>query len=172
LDDWIYGTLYIHTTRDYRQNSAIAVLRTFQFTVTHSLGFSVFTRRILATDLWQSHCNFKAHMKSSLHRLIPLLPFLLIYLTMPCPELDNLTTILSNDLLCPFISLRQGPHRKHSLSIVEVCLLIRCLITDVLLLRAYASAGMCIPNRCLAMNLYVTMYLWFYFKQNSVFRSK
>jgi hypothetical protein len=28
---------------------------------------------------------------------------------------------------------------------------------DVLLLRAYASAGMCLPNRCLAMGLYVTL---------------
>jgi hypothetical protein len=27
LDDWIYGTLYIHTTRDCRQYSAIAILQ-------------------------------------------------------------------------------------------------------------------------------------------------
>jgi hypothetical protein len=51
LDDWIYCTLYIHITRDYRQYSAIAALHTLQFTVTHALGFSVFTSRILATDL-------------------------------------------------------------------------------------------------------------------------
>jgi hypothetical protein len=50
LDDWIYCTLYIHTTRDYSQYSAIAILHTFQFTVTHELGFSVFTSRIQATD--------------------------------------------------------------------------------------------------------------------------
>jgi hypothetical protein len=31
--------------------SAIAIQHTFQFTVTHALGFSVFTSRILATDL-------------------------------------------------------------------------------------------------------------------------
>jgi hypothetical protein len=43
-------TLYNHfgSTRNY---SAIADLRTLQFTVTHALGFSVFTSRILATDL-------------------------------------------------------------------------------------------------------------------------
>jgi hypothetical protein len=46
----IYFTLYIHTIRDYRQQSAVAILHTFQFTVTHSLGFSVFTSRILETD--------------------------------------------------------------------------------------------------------------------------
>jgi hypothetical protein len=36
--------------RDYRQYSAIADLHTLQFAVTHALGFSVFTSRILATD--------------------------------------------------------------------------------------------------------------------------
>jgi hypothetical protein len=51
LNDWIHCALYIHTTRDYRQNSAIAVLHTLQFTVIYALGFSVFTSHILATDL-------------------------------------------------------------------------------------------------------------------------
>jgi hypothetical protein len=37
----------------------------------HTLGFSVFTSRILATDLQQSHCHFKSRMKSFLHLLIP-----------------------------------------------------------------------------------------------------
>jgi hypothetical protein len=41
LDDYI----------DYRQYSAIADLHTLQFTATHALSFSVFTSRILATDL-------------------------------------------------------------------------------------------------------------------------
>jgi hypothetical protein len=36
------------TTGNY---SAIANLHTLQFTFTHALGFSVFTSRILATDL-------------------------------------------------------------------------------------------------------------------------
>jgi hypothetical protein len=51
LDDWIYCTLYIHTALIYRQYSAIAIIHTLQFTVTHALGFSAFTSRILATDL-------------------------------------------------------------------------------------------------------------------------
>jgi hypothetical protein len=51
--DWMIGfidTLYIPlgTTGNY---SAIADLHTLQFTVTHALGFSIFTSRILATDL-------------------------------------------------------------------------------------------------------------------------
>jgi hypothetical protein len=77
LDDLIYCTLYIHTARNYRQYSAIAILHTLQFIVTHALGFSVFTSRILATDPSQSHCNFKSHMMSSLHRLISSLGIIL-----------------------------------------------------------------------------------------------
>jgi hypothetical protein len=73
LDDCIYCTLYIHTVRKYRQYSAIAILHTFKFTVPHALGFSVLTSHIPATDLSQYHCNFKSHVKSSWHRLIPFL---------------------------------------------------------------------------------------------------
>jgi hypothetical protein len=64
----------IHTTQDYRQYSAVAILHTFQFAVTHALGFSAFTSRILAMDLSQSHCNVKSHVKYSLHSLINFLP--------------------------------------------------------------------------------------------------
>jgi hypothetical protein len=51
--DWMIGfidTLYtqLGTTGNY---SAIADPHTLQFTVTHTLGFSVFTSRILVTDL-------------------------------------------------------------------------------------------------------------------------
>jgi hypothetical protein len=52
--DWMIGfidNLYIHTTQDYRYYSANADLHTLQFAVTHTLGFSVFISRILATDL-------------------------------------------------------------------------------------------------------------------------
>jgi hypothetical protein len=105
-------------------------------------------------------------MKSSLHSPIPFLPFLLSHLRLLFllshlrllpPELDPILD-KSNNLLCPFIILRHGPRRKHSLSIVEKAyLLICCLTMDVLLLRVYASAGTCLPSRCLAMGLYVTV---------------
>jgi hypothetical protein len=90
LDDWIYCTLYIHTVRDYRQYSSIAILHTFQFTATHALGFSVFTSRILATDFSQSHWHFKSHMETSFHSLIHFLSFLLSHLRLPSPELDQI----------------------------------------------------------------------------------
>jgi hypothetical protein len=90
LHDWIYCTLYIHTTRDHRQYSAVAILHTLQFTVTQALGFSVFTSRILATDLWQSHDHFKSYMKSSSHGLTHFLSLLLNHLRLPSPKLDPL----------------------------------------------------------------------------------
>jgi hypothetical protein len=42
---------YNHTTRTYKQYSAIADLHNLQFTVAHALGCSVSTSRIRATDL-------------------------------------------------------------------------------------------------------------------------
>jgi hypothetical protein len=60
LNDLIYWHL-IHTTRSYKCYSALANLHTLQFTVTHTLAFSVFTSRILATDLQQSHCHCSTH---------------------------------------------------------------------------------------------------------------
>jgi hypothetical protein len=115
-------------------------------------------------------------MKSSLHSLLPFLSFLLHHLRLPSPELDQflgkltqmsssstelsqlLITTNSNDFLRPFETHRHGPRRKHCLFIVEkTCLLIRCLAKDVML-RVLATAGMCLPSRCLAMGLYVTTY--------------
>jgi hypothetical protein len=66
-------TLYIElgTTGNY---SLTADLHTLQFSVTHALGFSVFNIRILVTDLWQFHCHFISHMKSSLQSIICFLP--------------------------------------------------------------------------------------------------
>jgi hypothetical protein len=49
--DWMIEFIaFIDSTCNYKQYSAIADLPTFQFTVTHPLEFSVFTRRILAKD--------------------------------------------------------------------------------------------------------------------------
>jgi hypothetical protein len=40
----------------------------------YALGFSIFTSRILATDLSQSHCHFKPHVKFSCHGRTHFLP--------------------------------------------------------------------------------------------------
>jgi hypothetical protein len=89
------STQYFETTWNY---SAVADLHTLQFTVTHELGFSVFTSRILETYLWPSYCNFKSHMKSSFHSLIPSLPFLLNHLGLPSPELAPILKNFLNEL--------------------------------------------------------------------------
>jgi hypothetical protein len=91
---WIYWQL-LNTTRNYSNYSnysALADLHTLQFTGAHALGSSVFTSRILATDLSQSYCNFKSHMKSSFHSLISSLHFFSI--TLVC-HLQNSTQFLT-----------------------------------------------------------------------------
>jgi hypothetical protein len=107
LDDWIYWHL-IHAVWNCGQYSAIAILHTLQFTVAHALGFSNFTIHILATDLPQSHCNFKSHMTSYCHSLIPFLPFLLNHIRLPSPELDP---IIDNWLKRPYLSLHNTSAR-------------------------------------------------------------
>jgi hypothetical protein len=49
-DEWISSNS-VTISLNYIQYSAIALLHTFQFTVAHTLGSSVFTSRLLATDL-------------------------------------------------------------------------------------------------------------------------
>jgi hypothetical protein len=129
LDDWIYWHL-IHTTRNYKQYSAIADLHTLKFTVTYALGFSVFTSRILATDLSQSHCHFKSHMKSSLSVLIPFLPLLSIQFNSSVPRLISreagVSKLDSSLLSCSidffFITTLHRPHRKHRLLLSRIVL--------------------------------------------------
>jgi hypothetical protein len=127
LDDWIYWH-FIYSTRDYRQYSAIADLHTLQLTVTHATGIPVFTSHILATDLWPSHWNFKSHMKSTFHSLIPFLPFLLIHLRLSSPKLNPIhgnnflkwTLLQLNSLnfwqhlTLLIITTLHGLRRKHS----------------------------------------------------------
>jgi hypothetical protein len=42
---------------NYNQYSAIADLHNLQFTVTHALGFSVFSSCVLVMELKESHCD-------------------------------------------------------------------------------------------------------------------
>jgi hypothetical protein len=119
-------TLYtvLGTTGNY---SAIADLQTLQLTVPHAMGFLVFTSRILATDLSQSHYHFKSHMKSSFQSLLHFLPLFCSckFRRLDSSLLDDYSTVLCSYYslllgrvfwLCPFITPGLGPHRKHSLS--------------------------------------------------------
>jgi hypothetical protein len=87
---------YTFTQLGTTGNTALSLFYTLYSSLlhTHALGFSVFTSRIQATDLLQSHWHFNSHMKSSLHSLIHFLPFLLDYLRLPSPELDPIPFLL------------------------------------------------------------------------------
>jgi hypothetical protein len=120
---------------------------TLQFTVAHTLEFSVFTSHILATDLQQSHCHLKSQMESSFHSLIPFLP---LYCSCQFRRLDSVqflccqahilagwrleTRLITSRLLTLsfwilVITTLHDPTEKNL-----CCLLIRCLAIDVLLL--------------------------------------
>jgi hypothetical protein len=129
--DWMIGFIasytftQVGTTGSY---SAIALLHTFQFTITHAPRFSVFTSRILGTDLSQSHCNFKSH-KKSLHSLIQFFPLFSTQFNSSVPKLISrqagvskfdsplsaTTTILLGRIFCVLLIPRNGPYGKHSL---------------------------------------------------------
>jgi hypothetical protein len=125
LNDWIYWHLMhsqLETTRNY---SAIAYLHSLQLTVTHVLMFSMFTGRILATDLSQSHCHFKSQMESPFHNLIPFLPLFCNCQLKPVPLFragwrpeTRLFTSDSNTVPCAehfIVTTLHGPHGKHIL---------------------------------------------------------
>jgi hypothetical protein len=69
--DWMIGFIDTYTFTQFGTAgtySTVATLHTFQLTVAHALGFSVFSSRILATDLTQE-LLLQITMKSSCHFL-------------------------------------------------------------------------------------------------------
>jgi hypothetical protein len=118
--------------------------------------------------IYQSHCNFKSHVKYSWHHIIPFLPFLWL----PIPRLDSTTAVYSAVLcLLPLLSCRtllittlHGPHGKHVSSVricdtdhientassivAKACLPCHCLATEV-----FVVAGMCLATRFLAIDV-------------------
>jgi hypothetical protein len=151
---WFTDTLCINTNWGYTQYSAIADLHTLDFARTHALRFQVFTSRILATDLSQSHCNFNWHMKSYVHRLILFFPSnssASKFISWPAgvPKLDSsLLDYYSNWLLyCSaehlLAGILHGPRGNTTSIVKKVCFLIRCLAINVLFLRESFWTGMC-----------------------------
>jgi hypothetical protein len=141
LDDWIYCTLYIHNTQDYRQYSVIAILHTLQSYpdngyITVSLSLQI-TREVFLSQ------------RSS---------FLAIVLKLPVPKtrlssipllqssytgrlasrnltLHSLTTVLylvCFSLLCPFYNPSAWTPTENNLYVDEVCLPRHCLVVDIL----------------------------------------
>jgi hypothetical protein len=143
--EWVIGfidTLFtqLGTTCNY---SAIADLHTLQFTTAHTLGFSVFTSRILATDAQSnSFLDISSQSPSTADSLssIPLLPS-----SYPGRLASrNTAQFLSTELF--FITTLHRLRRKHSLSIVgKACLQHRCIATEVTrLLLAFSLLRECV----------------------------
>jgi hypothetical protein len=159
LNDWIYWTLYtqLETTGNY---IAIINLHTLLFTVTHVLGYLVFTNRILARDFITVPLSFQ------ITRSLLFLPFILSYLRMPTLSvlsqahilsgwrLETQLTLLNWTLLYNYFARAtektQPPycwegvftapvHSNGSYSIVSC---------------EFVSAGIRLRSRCLAMNVY------------------
>jgi hypothetical protein len=161
--DWMLDLLHlIHsqlgTTGNY---SATVILHAFQFTTAHALGFSVLTSRILATDLSQYHWNFKSHVKSSLHCLIPFLPLFCscqfrrldsiqfrAHIQAGFPKLDSslpntvLYSVYSRQLsytpsrlltMLSYNSSARTPRKTPSSIVQNACFLVLYLAMDVLL---------------------------------------
>jgi hypothetical protein len=93
----------------HSHNSALQAIQRYRFS-THFPVHRCTSTRVLSLHLSYPGngfiivCHFKSHMKSSLHSLIPILLFFLKHLW-----------------LCPFITLRQGPHGKHRLLLLRIC---------------------------------------------------
>jgi hypothetical protein len=171
-------TLYIQfgTAGNY---SAIADLQTLQFTVTHVLGFSVFTSRILVPDLlsvsrsfWITHEVFSQPdsflaiilqlpiLKTRLN-LIPLLPS-----SHPGTLASRNSTLhwtASTELF--FITTLHGPRRTHILycwwGVFTAPLHNNGGGADLhrkhrssIVARGFVVAGICLRSRCQAMNVY------------------
>jgi hypothetical protein len=58
---------------------------------------------------------------------------------------------------CPAEHFSRTPRKTPSSIVQNACLLIRYLEMDVLLFRAFTSAGICLPTRCLAMGVHVAI---------------
>jgi hypothetical protein len=89
-----------------------------------------------------------------------------IQLLVTSTSLLQLTTDCKR-LLFSCKNLRLGPTENTSRGLYpllcdvsvysEMCLLLRCLETDFLLFRTFASAGTCFTPRCLAMGVQITV---------------
>jgi hypothetical protein len=141
----------IHSTRNY--STALSLIYTsWQFLVIHILVSSVFTSRILTTDFNTGtiHILTTAHMKYSLHSLIPVFPSLLSHSTAISQFFWQLlisqarilagwrleTQLTQTILFVLFTTPWNEPHRKHRSSIVA-----RILFRGNLFIQLFHSNG-------------------------------
>jgi hypothetical protein len=146
-----YAFTQFRSTGNY---SAIAILHTLQLTVAHALEFSVLTSRILVTDLSQSHCNFKSHMKSSWQ----FLQFLFNHFQLPSPELDPIPFLAAWD---PRYTTSRRTDRRHRFLYCYEGMFTAPLRNNdnySVFGWVFAARRMCLPSRCLTMGIHVTIF--------------
>jgi hypothetical protein len=142
LDDLDLLTTYRHQS-ELQAITPSSLIYTLQFTVTQTLGFSVFPSRILATDF--------NTIKSSLHSPIPFLTSqsTLTAYTRDSPNFDSgglacslysLGAGPAGNILCCYRSAFTSPLHRNGSSFIAECVFI--------------SAGTSLPSRCLTMNFY------------------
>jgi hypothetical protein len=121
--------------------------------------------------LLQSHCNFKSHMKSSFHSLNYILPLFcncelnsipLLPSSYPC-RLASRNSTLHSMLLLPaselfFITTLHRPRRKQPLYYWEGMFTapLHSNGSYSIVVCVFVASGICLPSRCLAMNIYLT----------------
>jgi hypothetical protein len=97
-------------------------------------------------------------MKSSLHRLIPFLPFLLNHLQLPSTELGPVLILAACDLRC--IASRRT-HRKHRFQYCcegAFTAPLHCNGSYSIVACLFVFAGMCFPSRCRATHMRITIW--------------
>jgi hypothetical protein len=132
-----------------------------------------------------TYCNFKPHVKSSWHSLIPF-PSLILQLPIPKTRINSIPLLPSSypgrlaswnltlhsrlnytcsllDYFVPssecvlFLPLGTDHTENTAFIVKEVCLMISYLTLDVLMLHAYASWKCVLPSRCLVMGIHITI---------------
>jgi hypothetical protein len=129
--------LLLHAQLVVTSNTALQLIYTLEFTVTHTLGFSVFTSRILTTYFNPVIIPVTLqipHVKSSLHRLtfksqLNSVSSLLSHL--PLPSQETPSVVIPAGLGSSLYSLKSDP-TENTVSIfiaqlyLDCCLLISC----------------------------------------------
>jgi hypothetical protein len=175
LDDWIYCTLYIHNSglqvvQRYCLFTHFTVHRYTRTRILSSLVVSwqwIYNSLLLSLEIThevffeQSNSCLVVSSQSPSTAISGTPPNSRQQLTQMNPsstELSQLLTTNSHDLSFSRYNPRHGPAENTASSLLRrLYLLIRCLAMDVLLLRAFSSAGMCLPSRCLTMGIHVTL---------------
>jgi hypothetical protein len=145
----------------------------------HALGFSVLTSRFLATDFSTVSLSLQITHEVFFHSLTHSLPLFcncqfrrlgliqfLIYRHAGVPKLDSsFSWLLLLVKVKVKLTLRLTDyctdHVENTAYIVDqTCLPCCCPAIDVLLLQKLTRAEMCLPSRCLAVGLHITICMY------------